>query len=80
MALVEVTQSRRQQGRGGCTTGRTQAGADDTDSGKNVTVGECANVFQSNRKVPGKVFPLTPERDRHKINLITSYLEGGSSL
>ncbi len=50
---------------------------DDTASGKNVTVGECTNGFQSNRKVLGKVSPLTLERDRHKINLITSYLGGG---
>ncbi|MCI1218548.1 tyrosine-type recombinase/integrase [Bifidobacterium crudilactis] len=47
---------------------------DDTASGKNVTVSEYANAFQTNRKALGKVSPLTLERDRHEINLIAHYL------
>ena len=55
----------------------TSRSLNDIASGKKVTVGECTNAFQFNRKVLEKVSPRTLERDRHKINLITSYLGGG---
>lgn len=47
---------------------------EDERSGKNVTVAEYADMFQSNRKALGTVSVLTIERDQHEIDHIKKYL------
>ena len=47
---------------------------EDSQAGRDITVGEYAAAFQSGRKALGKVSPLTLERDQHEIDRITKYL------